>query len=66
MVTGGCECQIWQKIINDPDTKVGRHAPDDLGTPGYWTLGNYYFIDYCPWCGTKLTPPPEEVGDESI
>jgi len=54
----GCECEIWKQTEDDnEDNKLG-----------YATHGKFWFLDdfaieFCPWCGSKLTPP-EEAGDE--
>ena len=56
----GCECTLF------------RHAAKygiiiyDREVQGYWIRagrGKKFYIEYCPSCGAKLTPPEESSDD---
>ena len=73
MVKGGCTCEAYQKLKNlgifrgqwhpaltkkGKDVRVYNHVMFIDG-------GGLAYISFCPFCGTKLTPPPEEVKHEA-
>lgn len=54
----GCECEVW-KAIEYTESAGVKPALKYNDAEKSWALGGY-LIDFCPWCGSKLT---EEAGD---
>ena len=60
MVKGGCTCPRWKTVLLQ-----GGLSFDEV-IAGCWVITRAYYIDFCPWCGSKLTDPPtEEDGNEA-